>query len=172
MIKWILIILCCSFFGGCLRTESHPIDNLNLPYISPELRPFVDEFILDMDSNHIPITRISNLDSIIIVPDDMLICGDTWESVDEAIGCSSGFRVQIKREREDFPETNTYLRFMVYHELGHAILNLPHDNSCLQIMNSSIDPYITEYDKYWPSLHQQFIGEYWWCLSTNCFDKL
>ena len=54
-------------------------------------------------------------------------------------------------------KNSIYLNQMLYHELGHCALNLQHDDSERDIMNSSVTP---DVNYYWDFYVQQMIDKY------------
>ena len=162
MFKWFLLIslmVCLKSDAQIIPLRKYESRELKLPYISPELLKPVLSFIDDMTAEGVDVSDIERLDSIIIVPDVQCLCKTKY-----AIGCSDEKLVQIKRLWYFSFYQNAYYRTIIWHELGHAILRLPHyDDGGLHIMNSFIDPDMLMYDRYWPLFRTGYIRYYWYC---------
>lgn len=133
------------------------------PYVTKELQPYVNAYITDLVVHGIYPSRLAKMDSIILVPVSRLICSDTL-----CEGCSVTKRISRKIMKRkvliqaysalDSVGKPSYYRYLVYHELGHALFDLDHDDEGLHIMNSCSDD--SKYaSKVWIKLHERYIRE-------------
>jgi len=109
--------------------------NFNTPYVNPTLKIYVDEYLKDMTNNGIDVSAYYQLDSIKIVSATCVICNNY-----DAVGCYEDTKklVSIKEPYNDnSKDPDMYYRYTVYHELGHAVLKLPHNTFRFSIMNST-----------------------------------
>ena len=103
------------------------------PVIDERLEAYYDEFMQDADRLNIDMSKFKTIDSMSIVED----FEDDPEVSEEAIGICiltpASRTIEIKASTMD----DDILKAIVYHELGHCVLNLGHhDGDELNIMNS------------------------------------
>jgi hypothetical protein len=121
------------------------------PWVDPELKPYVDQYLQDMEDMGMPISRYKKIDSIILLPDTAIAC------TDGALGCANNRLVFIKRPSGGYLiDTNMYYTFLVYHEMGHAMYNLPHNNFRLSIMNEAPVLNMREYRMLWDKFKLEY----------------
>jgi hypothetical protein len=126
---------------------------LRTPYVSPVLRPYVKAYLQDMKANGVDVSDYGRLPYVRLVPSSEQICG-----TDQAVGCSEGGRVRIMEylPNDKFTEEQ-YYRVLVYHELGHALLGMPHTDEVLSIMNTYSDSTLAVIEQRWGYLHHQYV---------------
>lgn len=92
------------------------------PYIAPELRPYVAEYMMVMTQQPVSIRQLWSADSILLVDTNKIICSDST-----AVGCTEFFRkvITIKRPAKTEQYVDAYYKATMYHELGHWIFDLP-----------------------------------------------
>ena len=130
------------------------------PYVDSTLTPYVNTYITDMVANGIFPKNYILLDSIITVPRTQVICSDSNTN-----GCSVGvcqkdntkrYKIFVQQySEEDSVSKTQYYRYLIYHELGHAIFGLKHYNSGIDIMNAYSDD--SEYCTDWKPSHDNYI---------------
>jgi hypothetical protein len=150
----IRIILLLFLSALCWLTWSHTPQptayQQKVPYVSPVLQPYVNEFLKDMD-----ISRYYELDSILFVGQSSQICND-----DLAVGCCNNTIVKLKKPPYLIVDMDMYLRVVVYHELGHCVLRLDHQNKRQSIMNPSPTQPLAQYRKWWGMYRYEMMRYY------------
>ena len=130
-----------------LTLVSFGFSQKNGPYIDPILQNDVNKWIADAEAYDAKwYKEFSKFDSIIVedFPDDHILgyCDDY-----------SG-KIMISRSVVGDP---WLLRFVIYHELGHCILNYRHVCDRISIMNPAINFYPRAlYDLIWEALVRDF----------------
>lgn len=158
------LIFGCSTCTKTLTTKSIVYQSMNRVYIDPEIKPYVKSYLDVMIMRNVDVFGISNLDSIIFVPNDAIICDSG-----DAIGCSWNGTIKIKKNWRYYLSTENYLKVMMYHELGHAILKLPHANFSYHIMFPSINVDTDVYEINWKYYLDTYVAYYQYC---NEYDYL
>ncbi len=161
-----------TLFGLSACSQVPPIKDsvtkskIHVTYVEPELRPIVEEYLKEMLKNNISIAKMDFIDSIILVDNKTIICGS-----ETAIGCSYNGMVRIKKNIQYSFFGKDYLKVMVYHELGHALLSLPHSNFFNHVMfpviHENIDYYIFNWDKFFKS----YVTYFKFCEANEFFIK-
>jgi hypothetical protein len=122
------------------------------PYIDSTLRPIVAAYLDEMKMYDICVDRFYTLDSIVLVKTTTQICDE-----DNAIGCCDGRVVHVKYFNDaEMHDKDFYLKILIYHELGHCVLQLPHHRAVTSIMNPSNDRPMSVYKSHW----DYYLGEY------------
>lgn len=137
-----------------------PIPEPKIPYTSPELAPYIRLYLMDMTRAGVDVSAYYRLDSIILVPVDRCICNDT-----DAIGCSDSEKriIQIKKLPEIYcQDPSFYLKLLVYHEAGHAILKIPDVNINYgpAIMDSEMAYPLFYYKILWTRMRNDYVDMY------------
>lgn len=165
MSRLVILLFILWSFNGCTQTlpmKDSVFQMMDKVYISPELKPHVKHYLEEMMAQGVNVYGIGLLDSIIVVPDSAKVC----ESYD-AIGCSFGGSVKVKKGRGYYTNPQLYWRLMMYHELGHAILKLPHSNFYFHIMYPSILEDIEIYEANWVLFLKAYVEYQRFCSSNN-----
>jgi hypothetical protein len=124
------------------------------PYVDSRLRKYVDTYLDDMNKRGVDVSPYNCLDSILLVSVNTPICDDS-----HAIGCCDGKIVKVKFFTDVvYHDSSQYLQLLVYHELGHCMLHLPHENTEPSIMNSVENRPSSFYFEHW----DYYIKEYIW----------
>ncbi len=155
---FVLVFLMASAYkdGATLLRVNNLVSHT---YIDPELRPFVMDYLDTMMKAGVDVSAISELDSIILVDDSVFICNDSL-----AIGCADNNKIRIKRELNYLIFGDDYLKVIVYHEMGHAVLKLPHTNFYLHIMYETMLVNVSDYIKYWRYFYRSYLDYYFYCV--------
>lgn len=128
------------------------------PYVDPMLEVPVRIFLNDMRSEGIDVSYYYNLDSIILVPKNEVIC-----DAEAALGCCFMNVVKIKlSDTEEIRDSLTYYNTVLYHELGHCVLGLPHNGNSPSLMNATRTFHEKDYTIHWKALRQEYILFYWY----------
>lgn len=138
--------------------SSFNLNHIKSPYVSPILKPYVIEYLNDMNTRGINTHNYYTLDSIKVAAKGEVICGDS-----SAVGCyEAGVeKVSIRMPLgEDIKDTDEYYRLTIYHELGHAILKLKHATYDFAIMNPYKFLNLWTYRECWPHLVNDYSRYY------------
>ena len=121
----------------------------NKPYVDPELRQPVNEWLKDCDKYKPMGWEVYNMfDSILV--DDMMEYN--------MLGICIPSRNVILINREVL-SNGFLLKLVVYHELGHCILHKSHICDRISIMNPNMEQYdIEEYEILWNGLLVEYFG--------------
>jgi hypothetical protein len=153
----VLLILLISLFITLKPLKLPPPvvpSPVHTPYIDSALRPIVRDYLDTLKSHGLDISRFYRLDSILLVNDSQIICEDST-----AIGCCDGHIVRIKRVPFiEWEDPQFYMKILVYHELGHCILRLPHHELFPAIMNSSMDKPLSHYKHMWSYYTEEYFA--------------
>lgn len=165
MIKNLIFILLIMFgMSACLQINptKDSVTKKHVTYISPELRPIVEDYLKVMSGANVDISRYNKIDSILLVDSAKIIC-----NTDGAIGCSFQGVVQIKKTGQYYFFGDEYLKVMIYHEMGHELLSLPHSNFYSHIMFPIIHENILFYTFNWDKLLKSYINYIKYCTEND-----
>lgn len=118
--------------GGLKPMEHNPTPK----YVDPKLKRFVDDFITMAEKFDVPIDLSRFTISV----------GETGHP-DNVFAVSIGRQVIFRPQTLNNPVDN--IRWIMFHELGHGVLGLPHRSDKEAIMNNGgvvTNPIITEWD--------------------------
>ena len=122
--------------------------------VSKEIRPFIEEFLLECKKNKIEYSNFLKLDSVTFSKLGYPLgrCSCTWIKSHGHDKCDIILNQRIKN--------SDIVKLITFHELGHCILKKKHVCDRLSIMNPYIKFEASEYNKYY---------ENWNSLSKNLF---
>ena len=154
--KKIIFALLCSFTIHAQTFEFECSTEWNTNNIHPAFQEYVDEFFADAEERGIVIADIDKIGTIQFVsglaPSGRIIAARAHEP------CDSGFFIHVNTELwNQFPASSTRRR-TIYHELGHALLELAHD--CRY--------YITGDDRYRPITDENQCNKIIFDVMTVC----
>lgn len=159
------LLLTFNVSGQYVKTKP-PYGIKKMPYIEPELKSLVIEYLWDMHSNGIDIKGIEKIDSIIFVSDKMVICGDSVT----VVGCALDNKIKLKKPTQYYLNPTAFKAVFLYHELGHGVLKMPHDFQHNSLMNPTLNEPIL-YIINWNYYHHMYISYYRFIKQYNLFLK-
>jgi hypothetical protein len=105
-----------------------------------------------MTQHGVDVSRFYKLDSIVMVPSTTRICDN-----ETAVGCCDGKVIHVRFANDvEYHDKSAYLHTVVYHELGHCVLRLPHHEVKSSIMNPVLDRPSWFYRENWDYYMSEF----------------
>lgn len=134
--------LICAALGACAAcgtpdTPPKPEAATAGPQVDLELQPFVDDFLQECETrrtdcteslNRIKSIRVTEIPDI-NTKDDEVVIGLCYDNI---------FNRRIEINKEIIGKSYTYIRVLVYHELGHCAYDLDHDKDPKAIMAANM----------------------------------
>jgi len=162
LITVLLIVLSLNATSQTLSLDDSKKGVFRTPFITNELKPYVEEYLRTMLLNKINVDEFFEIDSILLVPMDRIICGS-----EEMIGCAYGDKVLIKMGYSYIAYGDFYIKVLLYHELGHRVLGLPHSNFEAHIMYPTPNPRYSLYIYNWGRFFKSYVDYYWFCKKNG-----
>jgi hypothetical protein len=127
------------------------------PWVDPQLRPYVEEYLKDMKDYGINTEAYMDLDSIVLLPTSAVVCNE-----DEVIGCYDPRKNKVSIKRPTLADYRsdsvTYYKWLTYHELGHGIFKSPHNTFRMSLMNISPILPMSMYKDMWPLFRKEYVS--------------